>query len=346
MDSKRTLSFEYARKFGIEIEVNDTEKRDFKANPLQKGELPQGIDYLGMVINKAILRPVEIKKWHNTHHNDLWIVKPDSSCGLEVCSPVSKGWNGLREICKVIDAISDDNKISVDHRCSLHCHVDVSDCPLEELAAIVAWWIKCECVFLDSVPDYRKVNRYCEFIGMSEELTCDWDCQGRAAELVSFIGRQKYFTANTFHMMKDNRQTMEFRIIENEGCRDAYLVKNWVRLLVHLVERAREYGTPKFYQPDDPFTGLKWLDPQDVMAFLGFDGEFDLSKGMEQTRNWFLARLHANMNSKLTGVFSGPARQVAKEQVNSLVAKLGLDAENMAPYLKTKNQEILFTGGN
>jgi hypothetical protein len=57
------------------------------------------------------------------------------------------------------------SKIQSDNRCSFHVHIDVSDLSEIKLASVISWWIKCEPVFLDSVPAKRKKNQYCQFLG-------------------------------------------------------------------------------------------------------------------------------------------------------------------------------------
>src|SRR5690606_32495674 len=138
--------------------------------PLSKGELPEGIDYVAQKLLATLdnEEDVEIRKWQLTHNNEAWVVKPDSSCGMEVCSPPAKGWRGLKELLKAVSAISEDKNILVDNRCSLHVHIEVADLTQDQLCSFLAHYIKSEMVFLDSVPPDRKRNRYCQCIGISD----------------------------------------------------------------------------------------------------------------------------------------------------------------------------------
>ena len=57
---------------------------------------------------------------------------------------------------------------------------------------------------------------------------------------------------------------------------------------------------PEAFKEGDPWSGFCWLDPQDVFKVLGFDPtEYELSPGLQQTRNWFMARLQQNMSKDL-----------------------------------------------
>jgi hypothetical protein len=170
------------------------------------------------------------------------------------------------------------------------------------------------------MPTMRKRNRYCQQIGVTSLFDVESDFSPQ--NLMRRLGETKYYTINTYHMQKGNRSTIEFRIGEGEGCLDPYMVKNWVRLVVHFVEMMKNRAAPGRYEPGDQWSGLCWLDPQEVMEIMGFWKP--LSKGLEETRNWFLARLWSNLNTELPGVFCGAARRVAKAQVEEIISRLDL----------------------
>ena len=325
------LSFDYNRRFGVEIEVNSFDGRDFKDYPLGKNEHPLGMDYIAVNLAELLQAEVNVAKWEYTHHNNCWVLKPDSSCGIELCSPVVKRWTGLKTICRAVDILDADERVIIDDRCSLHVHVEVADLDHRRLAAVLAFWIKCEAVFLDSVPSDRKKSKFCPCIGEVDMFSHDDGLD--ADRLIHKMGASKYYTANVYHMMKGRRSTIEFRIVGAEGCRNSFLTKNWIRLLLHFIERSSNYPLHRF-RPGNPWTSLCWLDPTDVMSLLGFDGSFRLSPGLEQTRNWFLSRLHTNIRSNLSGVWSPDARSVAIKQVDQLIAKFDIDP---ADYLTSED---------
>ncbi|RDJ35354.1 MAG: hypothetical protein DWQ19_11100 [Crenarchaeota archaeon] len=350
MDSAKILSFSYDRRFGVEMEMNAFDLRDFKTHPLnnKNHEMPEGILEVANHIHTMTGNNVEVKGWHSTHNNKNWVIKPDSSCGMELCSPVSKGWPGLKNICQVAESLRSLRCLSIDDRCSLHLHVDVADCDRKQIANILTYWVKCESVFLDSVPNYRKRNQFCQCIGMTDlfDVNTPWNSD----QIIRALGNNKYYTANCYHYFKKSdsgRASIEFRIIENYGCVDPYLIKNWIRLIVHFVECARKASIPSEYMPHDPWSGFCWLDPEDVMRFLGFLDNNPLSKGMEQTRNWFLARLYNNISSKerveLPGLWSETARKIAREQLFGMMNVLGLDKNNIQGFLKPANRELLYS---
>lgn len=326
--SEKVLSWDYTRRFGLEIELNALDGRDFVTDPLLQGELPYGINYIGNIVKEVTKKPVYLDKWHYTHNNEIWVLKPDRSCGIEVCTPAVKGWYGLNQVCRVIDAFMLDSKAIADSRCSLHVHVEVADCSARELASILAWWIKCEPVFLDSVPDNRKFNKFCQSIGTtnmfySEDYT--------SSSLFDILSIHKYFTLNTYHMSKGKRKTIEFRTLGEEGCKNSYITRNWIRLLIHFVEMAKNKLCPRRYKVDNPMTGLLWLDLLDVMKILGFYGNYRLSKGMEELRNWFIYRIKSNVETKRDGLWSNEFRKITSVQLGQIMDKLRLTDEDIKP---------------
>jgi len=334
MDSPKEIAFTYGRKFGVEIELNSFDKRDFKKQPLSGDELPQGIEYVSQKLMSALgmNEEVQIKGWESTHNNTAWIVKPDSSCGIEVCSPPTKGWKGLKMLLKAVNAVANDDKIEADGRCSMHVHVDISDFNTEQLGSLLSYYVKSEMIFLDSMPPDRKKNRYCQCIGVSDVFDVDEPISTNI--LMDRLGSHKYFSANVWYLRRGKRNTIEFRIVGNEGCLDPFLVKNWIRLLIHFIEMTKKTDMPKAYVQGDPWSGLSWLDPEQLFMLLGFDGFNPLSAGMEQTRNWFLARLYNNMMCDLPGMWSKEARYPAQESILKIMDQIKVSPDDLKEYMR------------
>lgn len=320
------IDCEIYRRFGVEIEVN-TPSGEIKK--LGKKEAPEGAQYLANIINKTTNTRVEVHGWHQTHNNNKWVVKPDSSCGVEICTPIMKGWYDLKSLVQVIDNLGD--KIDADTRCSLHVHVNLEDLSEEDIGKILAYWVKCEAVFIDSVPDRRKKNRYCQYIGVSSLF--DLHEYTDPKTLLILLSDNKYYTINTFHLGNRDRKTMEFRLLENTGCLDPFMTKNWVRLVLHFVETAINSDFPGDFEKGNPWTSLMWLDPHDVFKFLQFDQPKLLSDGMKQVRNWFLQRLVDNCKSELSGPYSDNMRTVAHKEIRELARTLQPCGESLEEQL-------------
>lgn len=334
------LGFFSSRKFGIEIELNAF---DGKAKP-DDGSKVAGIDYVGKLINDHTEEGAEVHGWEHTNNNTRWIIKPDSSCGMEVCTPPVTGWKGLHKICRVVEALSLDTKIKSDKRCSVHVHIDVADLDVEQIARVLGWYIKCEPVIMDMVPDHRKINRYCQFIGMTAVLSHDEKYSSQ--DIINRVSDYKYYSMNARALRKESpRRTIEFRIVEGDGCRDAYLIKNWVRFLLHFIDRAINRPLIMEYKAGNPWSHLCWLDPEDTFRFLGFSNnpkEFELSKGLQQTRDWIMARMIKNMNKDEDG---GP-RQYAYREFLEMLARFKSEGIqiNLADHLSPKELSTALYG--
>ena len=327
------IEFTSSRRFGIELELNSFDGE----NRPPKGEKPKGIEYVAdLVANATPDEGCEIRVYEHTDNNNAWVAKPDSSCGLEVVSPPEKGWNGLKRVLKVVHALQVDPVIKSDRRCSVHIHVEISDLTKAQIASIVSWWVKCEPVIMDAMPMERKRNRYCQMVGMNN--TFQHDGNYTDDDIVRRVGDVKYYSLNAHQYVLGNRNTLEFRTMEGGGCKDAYLVKQWVRFIIHFVETAINSKRPlPYHDPKNedekknltPWTGLCWLDPEHVLTFLGFNNvpmeipgvrpakEYTLSNGMQQTRNWFIARLMKNMSHHK----EGGLRSFAQQQLHNIVQR-------------------------
>lgn len=288
------LVFNSDRRFGVELEVLAF---DGKNRP-EPGNKPLGMDYIALIVSRGSGEGVDCRDWEHTQGNDVWVVKPDSSCGLEICTPIMKGCNGIKKVCEVVYALSNDERIKIDNRCSVHVHIEIADFSYQQIASVIAYWFKCEPIFMDSVPSSRKRNRYCQFMGLMDLV--EHDTKINPEDLVATVGSVKYYSLNTNQFIRNNRKTIEFRIAEGSACKDPFFVKNWLRLLIHFVEMASKRPLPEPYnqEKNDPWMSFLWLDLKDVLHLLGFDDNNDLSPGLTETRNWFLARLQKYMSNE------------------------------------------------
>lgn len=318
------LNCQIYRRFGVEIEVNTSSGVVKRPNSSLR-EIPLGSDRVSRIISSVVKEKVKLMDWDHVNNNTCWIVKPDNSCGIEINTPVLKGWRGLRKLMLVEEALKQAG-VKSDFRCSLHVHVNIADLSETQLASVIAHYIKCEAVFFDSVPWHRKNNRYCQLIGMTD--TFDHNFRMDADELIRKVSGTKYYSVNAFHfvhgggfvMGNSQKRTIEFRIMESHACLDPWTTKNWVRLLLHFVERTKDRALPPPYRAGDPWSSLCWLDPIDVFSLLGFDGS--LSPGLKQVRHWFLSRLLLNCVNpdieNIPAIWKMAGRRVAFNQIIEL----------------------------
>lgn len=309
------LDCRFLRRFGVEIELNPNVKT-FNRPSTSEGEIMPGSDIVGQIVSKTSGDEVEIQGWDYIHNNSGWVIKHDMSCGIEINSPVLKGWSGLSKLLRVIDALGKKWPYC-DDRCSFHVHVSVEDLTKKQLATVIAYYIKCEHVFLDAMPTSRKNNRYCQPIGLGDLFSHDFNMD--IEDLFESVSCQKYYSMNAYHYRQgiirgeERKKAIEFRVAENKACIDPMIAKNWIRLLLHFVNVTSQLELPKPYQQGDPHSGLLWLDPQEVFSLLKFDQP--LSPGLTQVKEWFMKRIYRyGVDSEIkNGIWSEAGRKSSRE---------------------------------
>lgn len=323
----RLIDCEISRRFGVEIELNTSDGNIKKIEKIKK-QIPLGSDVVACIIKKILCNHVKIQSWGYNNNNSNWIIKPDSSCGIEVCSPVLKGWLGLEKLLRVVDSFSENN-LKADERCSVHVHVDVSDLSYTSIASAISWFIKCEHVFMDSFPSSRKSNRYCQMIGSNDMFHVNYEID--ALDIIEKVSGVKYYTINAYHLMKgggisefnNRKRTIEFRLGDNSMCLNSFNLKNWIRLILHFVEIAKDLPLPEPYKENDSHTGLLWLDPKDVFKILKFYEP--CTDGFDQMKWWFKNRILNNgYNNDLYGMWSNNARSHARRDFLESIEKFNL----------------------
>jgi hypothetical protein len=312
---KSTFDLRFNIPFGVEIEVNAF---DLKSRPDEhrSGALPMGIYEIASLVNEASKDRVFVSKWTNNHDNNYWVVKPDASCGLEVCSPVLKGSFGAKTVSQVVAALRQDSRIKSDSRCSFHVHFDISSFSPQDLLAIISWWIKLESFFMDAMPAKRKINPYCRLIAQSNIISDVYQSKD-LPYFVEKLGVMKYHTLNTFHYYNKKRKSIEFRIMDNLCCLSPNDSFHWISLLHHFINCAVSCGVPSF-TGSDPYSGYCWLDPFDAFKFLKFDDGF-LPPKLCLVRDWLIERLLKYGNNYLEfGIFSESFKDSSYKEICGL----------------------------
>lgn len=312
---KNISKFESTRRFGVEIEINAF---DLLSKPINDKVLPSGIEEIACSISEYIKDNVVITKWQNDHYNTSWGIKPDSSCGMEIISPVLKGIHGIEQVCKVVNVVKD-NGYPADKRCSVHVHVDVSDLTDQKLLSILTWWIKCEPVFFDSVLNCRKINAYCMMIGLNKAFKVNSKFY-TLNELMNIFGKVKYYSLNTYHKNNNKRNTIEFRIMDYDACKNVDDIKNWIKLILHFCECAIRTGMPDKFEQNNYMSGYYWLDPLNFMNFLELSDDYELSDEIDEVKTWFINRCLKNICSQgIMGFYSLETRLFALEEIKTMI---------------------------
>jgi len=246
--------------------------------------MPAGADEVSGLISGLGL-VVQVHGWKHNHNNCVWVCKPDSSCGIEVCSPVIYD-SRLGEVAAVLDALAADPRVTAGDRCSFHVHVDVSPFisgvpeSSERLCSILAWWIKCEPVMMDSVPDARRNSRFCRCIGLTDLF--DHDERVMPCLAVNKL-KEKYLSLNTHHLVARKRNSIEFRILE--GTKDSRLALSWVDFVLNFVDKASRLPIPDDY---------RWLSLEEVLELIDDP----------TSAAWLVGRMEKNMSASSSRFWS------------------------------------------
>lgn len=137
----------FTRRFGVEIEITSDHSREQVASTLRAhGIACQDEDYT-----------------HRTTNH--WKVVRDGSCGNEVVSPVLEGAEGLRQVKKVCEILSEIG-CRVDRRCGVHVHYDARSMSVKNVRNVFKLWAIYEDVLDSLQPVSRRLsnNTYCRSI--------------------------------------------------------------------------------------------------------------------------------------------------------------------------------------
>lgn len=195
--------------FGVEIEILSTVDRQTIATALQA----EGI-------NAAV-------EGYNHRVCEGWKIITDSSCGLEVVSPILSGEQGLNQVKKVAETL---NRIGckVDKTCGLHVHIGADALGVKKVKSIVRRWLNNE-HHLDSIqPQSRRGNNnyFCASLANTFDASALDHC--RTIKTLSQSQCTRYSKLNLQSYRR--HQTIEFR--HHSGTTDATKITNWIKFLL------------------------------------------------------------------------------------------------------------------
>ncbi|MFW5794336.1 MAG: amidoligase family protein [Bacillota bacterium] len=262
------------RMFGIEFEFSST--GDSAKNSIKS--------IIMDVLNKEkSSHSVEIRGWeHTVNNHNIWVCKPDSSCGLEVCTPPLKGPNDLKLVGKVVDALKANN-IPFNNNCGLHVHLDLSDFSEDQMYNLLMYWVKIEHNILYAHPEHRRNNnRYCEAaINKVKNWVANKKYTGK--DLYQYLRRHRGAINPCYW---DRRSTMEFRM--GEMTLDSESVKNRVRFFILFADTCKLLVAPDNLNLFSPLQMYQMLglynDPEDFI-------QKKFSPAMNSMRHWLLDRM-------------------------------------------------------
>lgn len=172
-----------------------------------------------------------------------WKVITDSSCGYELVSPILKGRDGLYQLEKVCEALSEIGA-KVNKKCGLHVHHGINDYEIKDIKNLFAMYAKLEKNIDDIVPKSRRGNSN-PFL---RSLSCDGNAPGGYESNVNDMLNKlkKCKTIRDLDQMFQSRYrklnfrsyirygTIEFR--QHSGTIDFEKIKNWILLTQQIVD--------------------------------------------------------------------------------------------------------------
>lgn len=286
MKTYRLMKFQPKRTFGIELEFPEAHTREFLRDCIQAhGEKAQ------------------VTGFQRDANRERWTCKTDSSCGYEVASRILGSIKSIRRTiedlnltAQIVDTMKKEGA-TVNNKCGFHVHVWVGDMGEAELIRLLGYWVKFEKTIVDLMPERRKKNTYCPVHSIFFTPNTKYSFQDMVSR-----GFQQRGALNWAWYRE--RKTVEIRIAE--GTTDPDDVQNWVRFLLHFVERCKTWPYPE---------NVNWLTFEECLDLMGLrnDPEADifwvLSPALVDMRRWLLERTKKYAGcrdaSQLKGVVSG-----------------------------------------
>lgn len=300
--------FEPTRKFGVEIEVDQT---------LNKKELAE------IISQKDPDRKVHVEggatspKWAESVGNAFWHVKYDSTCGplgkgkdtggWEVASYVGSGIKDIENIAAVGEFLGE-NQAKVNGNCGLHVHVETKDFSAKEIGKLLAYWIKIESFMFHANPSHRKGNKYCKSMrslyesgmisdGIENPLSSKeldpiqiWDVL-KPKNHYPHENDEKKVTLNTLGVAKylhdscqDKRVTVEWRVPECMLQRKH--ISNCTKFILQFVDSCKDKEMP------EDLSEIETIPDMLTLMGLYSKGSFlILDSNLYELKLWFLGRV-------------------------------------------------------
>lgn len=301
-------AFNSDRKFGVEFEVSPTFHKEVIGLFIKEYEAQA---------NSNISVRVEggIKGWSESHNNDYWHVKYDSSCGpkdgtksktpgWEIASYICQGTEDIDRVANMADYLSFCG-LQTNPNCGFHIHVDTSDFSEVEMGILHSHWMSVERVMIHSLPKHRRYNKHCSPLHRRfKHVSCNnpqslWEAL-RPDNFCPHENRQKKVAINSVGYAQGrvyqhySRKTLELRL--PECILEKEYVENWIRLYLHFVDTVKNREFCDYSKTfSNPMAELLWvfgLEEKDGDKFVL------LSQELYDLKVWFLQRIIRNSGNK------------------------------------------------
>ena len=328
-NSVRHNEFRIERRFGIELEMGDEIKKKT----------------VHTAISSKSKYKVFCSKYALTSNNNYWHVKDDATCGrygrlgpkgVEVASFIGSGLDDLNHVLEIASHLSSIG-CKVNQNCGLHIHAEVVDLTTEQVAVLVAYWIKIEMLLSMILPLCRYQNEYCKFLFspfhniIHKNATIGRNVKYSALDLWErivpknlslFENTDRRFNLNLVNVARSieintsNRKTLELRW--PEGTLNEDDIFGWVVLFLSFIETCKNLEMPDNLYP---------CDLRQVFNFLGVghtkNNFLILGAHLHRMKSWMCEKIVKNCEDSSN--FYAHFRTIGFQKTNVKEAKLVLD---------------------
>ncbi len=227
--AREVIEYKRPLKFGIELEINVPDKRDFIRRLERKG-VPINTD----CDTHTVVRDA----WKVVHDGSLsssW----DRDC-CEVVSPPSADFEQIKLVCEVMKEVG----AKVNNSCGFHVHHDISEYKRKQIMRIYNFYAKYEHYIDKFHKADREDNSYCRPIEDIIDRVNNSETKSQLLRDVAGRGRGGYY--NNIRYYKINLRsfiyygTIEFR--QHGGTIKFEDIYAWVNFTHKIIERALEIG--------------------------------------------------------------------------------------------------------
>jgi len=214
-------------------------------------------------------------------NSSAWECKTDSSCGIELASPVLSGPSQLKIAAEVLIALENKNRFNISENCGQHVHVEINDFSTEQAGILAAYWMKIEQFIMNGTPEHRRTNDYCKMLTKNNS---------------NILANHSYSPENVLRDMANGRHAINFQNRTNRGTVEfrfgemtfnSEVIKNRVRFLIWFVEICKILPPPK---------NLNWMTPKQVLHTFNLlentnsKIKYTYSPAIQSMRKWLLSR--------------------------------------------------------
>jgi hypothetical protein len=282
------VKFKSKRNFGIELEMT---------NRVPRKELAKAV---GTVDKEREIR--QSSTYDQDYSPNYWHVKFDrlvegGEGGWEVSSYKGNGYKDLSKMSNVATALKEAGAV-VNDDCGYHIHAEVADYGTQQLATLVANWMRIEPIICEMLPKHRRNHKYCKLL--TTKIKYDESRKYTPVQFWDLVRPRNFDRADRRVSLNlcnvaggvHDRLTVELRM--PEGTLDNKDVKNWARFFIHFVDVNKTKSFPDEIKPCNVY---------EAMMVAGLHSEkpfFLLSAGLRETKIWVMSRILRYATKKRT----------------------------------------------